>query len=473
MYKKIAVRTLVAVLLIVPVAATAQSASDLQQRIQELLEQVRQLQQQLKQTNNTAIPPEICPAIARICPDGTIGVPGPGCSHRCPNEITPLPLPGNRVCLPILRDLVRGARGEDVKSLQDFLRQEGFFTENPTGFFGEMTEAALKRWQAKEGIVSFGSPVTTGWGHVGPRTRLVIRNRCVPPDSLQVSPRTGNAPLTVTFAVQLKPGQGYTYALDFGDGSSQAVTATGATTTIAHTYTANGMYIATLTQNHAGGCPGNPPGCLGQPASSKVIGKASLIVGPVTATDPPRIVAIVGPSFVRAGATTTWKVATSIVSGDTKFSVVWGDETAYDRLLGLSSGTVQNSEVFTHTYARPGTYTAVFSASNPKGTTTASWPVTVNAAGGGGGNSGGSFTASPTTGNKPLNVQFSYTTTGNTAYIVFGDGTTGSATVCAESFPMQCSVAHTYANAGTYTASLIDRVNGVLQIVKSITITVQ
>lgn len=45
------------------------------------------------------------------------------------------------------RDLSRGTYGSDVACLQHFLKQEGFLSDEPSGYFGPTTEAAVTRWQ--------------------------------------------------------------------------------------------------------------------------------------------------------------------------------------------------------------------------------------------------------------------------------------------------------------------------------------
>jgi len=70
------------------------------------------------------------------------------------------------------RNLSFGSRGEDVTRLQQFLiRQNLLSTGNATGYFGPLTQSAVQKFQATRGIVSSGTPSTTGWGAVGPRTR--------------------------------------------------------------------------------------------------------------------------------------------------------------------------------------------------------------------------------------------------------------------------------------------------------------
>ena len=72
----------------------------------------------------------------------------------------------------IVNQLELGSTGSDVTELQTFLaRTASIYPEGLiTGYFGQLTEAAVKRFQVAYGIVSSGSPSTTGYGRVGPTT---------------------------------------------------------------------------------------------------------------------------------------------------------------------------------------------------------------------------------------------------------------------------------------------------------------
>lgn len=73
------------------------------------------------------------------------------------------------------RNLSLGGRGEDVRTLQRFLIGRGLLgADFATGYFGRLTEAGVRKFQAAQGIASSGSAATTGWGAVGPRTRARI-----------------------------------------------------------------------------------------------------------------------------------------------------------------------------------------------------------------------------------------------------------------------------------------------------------
>ena len=83
-------------------------------------------------------------------------------------------------CPTINRTLVRGSSGADVSLLQQLLAQDSTVYPEAlvTGYFGTLTERAVQRWQAQQGIVSSGSPATTGYGLIGPRTRAAMSAIC-------------------------------------------------------------------------------------------------------------------------------------------------------------------------------------------------------------------------------------------------------------------------------------------------------
>ena len=73
------------------------------------------------------------------------------------------------------RTLSFGARGQDVIELQNTLIAQGdLATGNNTGYFGRLTEAAVRKFQCRTNIVCSGSSSTSGYGSVGPRTRAKI-----------------------------------------------------------------------------------------------------------------------------------------------------------------------------------------------------------------------------------------------------------------------------------------------------------
>ena len=69
--------------------------------------------------------------------------------------------------------LYPGLRSSEVTALQQFLAGDpSIYPEGLiTGFYGPLTTRAVERFQTKYGIISSGSPLTTGYGLVGPKTR--------------------------------------------------------------------------------------------------------------------------------------------------------------------------------------------------------------------------------------------------------------------------------------------------------------
>ncbi len=76
----------------------------------------------------------------------------------------------------ISRTLDLGSSGADVSSLQVYLATDSNLYPSGlvTGYYGQLTKAAVERYQTREGIVTSGTPATTGYGRVGPTTRASL-----------------------------------------------------------------------------------------------------------------------------------------------------------------------------------------------------------------------------------------------------------------------------------------------------------
>lgn len=81
------------------------------------------------------------------------------------------------------RDLQRGMKHPDVKRLQQLLNLDPETQVAKTGdgspgqeidVYGPRTEDAVRRFQAKHGVESSGTPATTGYGRLGKKTRKAI-----------------------------------------------------------------------------------------------------------------------------------------------------------------------------------------------------------------------------------------------------------------------------------------------------------
>ncbi len=173
---------------------------------------------------------------------------------------------GSAPCPRIGRVLKPGMSGDDVLRLQQFLAADAsiYPDGSTTGYYGVLTQAAVQRWQIRNNIVATGDPETTGFGVVGPRTAAAMSLQCntgggptgctTPTLSgfIQVTPVMGTAPLVVSAQVTLNACQNTTYILDWGDGTNQtaipfsANTCTSVQQTYAHTYAYGGQYAIKL-----------------------------------------------------------------------------------------------------------------------------------------------------------------------------------------------------------------------------------
>lgn len=137
-------------LLVFFTTANAQTSAALQAELNALLAQLAALQAQLQTTAGTS---NTAPAVS-------------GSAYgSCPN---------------IVRTLRAGISGSDVTALQAFLAADSRIYPEGTisGYFGTLTQYAVQRFQSRHGLVTSGTPDTTGYGLVGPGTRALIANVC-------------------------------------------------------------------------------------------------------------------------------------------------------------------------------------------------------------------------------------------------------------------------------------------------------
>jgi len=280
MFKRFIPGLLIVIVMLVattPVVSSALSADDVQAQIQQLLAKIQELSAQLN---------ELRARIGQIPP-----VPAATSTPSIPPIVPIKP----RICEIVTRTLTVGGQGEDVRSLQEFLREEGFLNTEATGFFGNMTQDAVAKWQTAQGVVSSDAANAAGAGVFGPKSREFLKIRCgggisSNSERFTATPMHGDAPLVVTFSTWLsgfRPAN-ITYTIDFGDGSSEPATSCPAPAdactgpgTNTHTYTTNGSYTAILYKVI------DP--CVGQVACRaaihrEMVAKQTIQVGPIACT---------------------------------------------------------------------------------------------------------------------------------------------------------------------------------------------
>lgn len=137
--------------LFLPIYASSTTLSDLQAQLTHLMDELSGLQTQSTTT-----------ALQRVTGSREVGV----------DETASL-------CLNLTKNLSRGMKDGDVIGLQQFLKQTGYYSyPEVTGYFGSLTEAAVKKFQCKHINTCSGSSSVNGYGIVGPKTRGAILREC-------------------------------------------------------------------------------------------------------------------------------------------------------------------------------------------------------------------------------------------------------------------------------------------------------
>jgi len=87
-----------------------------------------------------------------------------------------------------------GSKGQEVIDLQTYLSTNinWYPSRLVTGYFGSLTQGGVQKFQTSEGIVSSGSPASTGYGRVGPTTMARLNAAMNP---------SGNQPTSTLFTV--------------------------------------------------------------------------------------------------------------------------------------------------------------------------------------------------------------------------------------------------------------------------------
>ena len=121
----------------------------LQKQIQQLLNQIQDLQKKVDNLESELGVQETAPV-----------------ADAAASAVSPSSLP------IFLRSLSLGSRGDDVRELQKYLAQDKAIYPDGliTGYFGPLTQQAIQKFQKKYEIVSSGTPETTGYGIIGPKT---------------------------------------------------------------------------------------------------------------------------------------------------------------------------------------------------------------------------------------------------------------------------------------------------------------
>lgn len=450
----------VAILFLAPFFVHGATVDEIRLQIVELFARIQSLQAELDGIGSGST--------------GTTPNFNPGATGTCPN---------------IARALGIGSEGADVTELQRYLASNpSIYPEGlVTGYFGSLSQAAVQRWQASRGIVSSGTPSTTGYGLVGPRTRDALRN-CgggggvsggVPIDPgevgalLRVTPITGNAPLTVSATATINTARSCAFAIykiDFGDGTLPtdltvpSSSCQELTHNITHTYVNPGNYTVTLS--------------IGSHKTTvRVTVNPGQFSGPSTTPTSPGILSV-SPS---SGAVPLAVTGSFLFRSGNPYSIDWGDGTtpvvvgSFHSRQSLPVATTIFSQplgtrTLNHTYRIGGTHTVILRAGQYervgdqwvwRNQFYTSQVTTSGTTGPDSGVGGEGMTATPTSGEAPVSVVFSARVNGNGSCnggsytLDFGDGENAELPYPADGCaPQDYDVTHRYDVAGDYIAKL-------------------
>lgn len=387
-------------------------------------------------------------------------------------------------CPLVGRSLKLGLRGDDVTRLQEFLARDSevYPEAQVTGYFGALTQSAVQKWQAKYNIVSSGTPDSTGYGVVGPRTAAAISIICsggsingisasassaapTVGGFITVTPVSGSAPLTVSVIATVNTANscaGAIYNLDFGDTTNpvsipvEAGNCDQIKQTYPHTYQYGGNYTIKLSaQGHS------------TTANISVTGPAAP-APPVFTPGLPRESFSAYPTTGSAPLTVTFSGIVNsnnygFCLGGCVDTMDYGDGTLDNVQLPASVGGWLNYRL-THTYTQPGGYRAtLYQGGATPGQPTVG-AVTIIVGGGSNPDTGGGYVYNPPTitssGSNSLafTAQFDLPSSCTGYNLSWGDGTAevtqADASSSCASNPVMRSFSHTYAGGGAYTIVL-------------------
>lgn len=416
----------VLVLCFAPVAASAITADEAAAQTQALLLQVQQLQQQLSANANATAQTQ--PA----APSGAIA------------------------CVSLGQTLRFGSRGTDVTKLQQFLASQGLLaSDSITGYFGNLTQTAVQKWQASHNIVSSGSPETTGWGVVGPKTRAAITACGSAPvgATITATPIAGGVPLSVAVDTIVNTGRSCTaatYVLDYGDNSQQTIISvpTGSCGEVRqvyhHVYERAGTFAISIG---AGGHKSTVTITAGsQGPVQQTVFPTDLPVS-VALNIPGTVKLLLGQSAVSGTFTLRLDALQVGTDGNGNPVATGAQVTATDK------GVKYQPSIFPGSATQIGNYLVTITAISVNSATFSVAPY--NAAGGGA-STGITVTPGYNGNLSAISVQFGLASQCTRYELSWGDTTTSATQAqgsCAAG-DVQISLSHTYAQSGNYTITL-------------------
>jgi hypothetical protein len=268
----------------------------------------------------------------------------------------------------------------NVTNLQNFLAVQGHLTASARGYFGPLTLAAVKQFQAAHSV-----PAT---GFVGPLTRAAIASICGNPISGKpvlhgMSPTAGSIGTTVTLT-----GTGFTESNTILMDGTIAVRSVPVASAIGIACTNDPSCTGGVRQTITFRIPEYlspycPPGmfCTAmvlelQPKTYKISvensnGTSNTLDFTVSRSSGGNlsISGVDAPNSLTIGQTGAWTVRVSAPNpANLHYSVVWGDESSASQgIMAPQPADIQSSATFSHIYRIAGTYTPAFTVTDDAG----------------------------------------------------------------------------------------------------------
>lgn len=291
------------------------------------------------------------------------------------------------------RNLFFGIRGDDVRDLQEFLTDQGYYAGPISGYYGLLTVQAAKKFQSANGI----NPT----GYFGPRSRAIAseifrklvsqicseegcEGNVLPVAKLTISTNSDlRGVVTEYFSAIFKMDGGsgdYSVSVDGYIPGLNFVPSTkdGKNPMLFGNPTKSGVYDFIIFAKDLSS------GAYGKERFTVVISNKAQV------GQPPVISGVKGPTTLKVGEEGTWTIeASNQNSGSLNYKVIWGDEVyglGAAKELAPRATPFKQTATFSRIYYRAGVYNPVFYIVNDRGQETKT-SISVNV--------GGGYTAQP------------------------------------------------------------------------------
>ncbi|KKS77359.1 MAG: hypothetical protein UV64_C0012G0020 [Parcubacteria group bacterium GW2011_GWC1_43_11b] len=233
---------------------------------------------------------------------------------------------------------------KEVSALQKVLIKGGYLNiKNPTGWFGKMTQVAVKKWQGAN------IPSVPATGAIGENDRNFLCGSITPVEP----PVVGKAPwINTVYHIN----ESLMYRIEGERLENSKVYFDGSSVDTAHV---SSRMINFWPPNNIGN--GTYPVYV-----KNSYGKSNTVYLTIGNNSGITINSVSGPNSLNVGQTGTWKVSATAPAGtNLTYSVDWGERISYPAVATAVKSAISQTSTFTHSYSQAGTYTIKFKVSAP------------------------------------------------------------------------------------------------------------